>query len=370
MKDDCRILDYRKLDAFIVKFFPLVITYCLILVLLFIYNSSAHTPYDIMYNICLGFAVGFATFGLVCSAYVGKPIIKFRYVLPILILIPIILSAGLISVWGLEFTPSIFISQFYLFMFGNEVTFWTVIAGLYIIEFTIISVAAAVSSVISAYFKTYFSKLLLGPMDERPNSKVKKIADWLFIIPDIIDVEDVVLEPEIDDGAFNFNIFKQIFIDIFIMGFAICSFLFLSPYFVNEMPLEKMLMMSVMLSLFISALVIPWHIIRAVGAKAKSQAPRDFYLWKGMKGRLSSSVVVISFFVLLFLMLTYLRMDLAKVLIIYASYFVFMTVISSIYSFVYVNNFYCRFKEGQIESFNLEKEKMLKRQESMPRKPM
>lgn len=370
MKDDCGILDYRKLDAFIIRFFPLVIIYCLILVLLFIYNSSAHTPYDIMYNICLGFAIGFVTFGLVCLAYIGKPTIKFRYVLPPLVLIPILLSVGLISIGGLEFAPNVFISQFYLFTFGNEITVWTVIAGLYIIEFTIISVAAAISSVISAYFKTYFSKLLLGPMDERPNSKVKKIANWLFIIPDIIDVEDVILEPEIDTRDFNFDVFKQIFMDIFITGLALCSFLFLSPYFVSEMPLEKMLMMSVMLSLFISALVIPWHIIKAVGAKAKSKAPRDFYLWKGMKGRLSSSFVVLSFFVLLFLMLTYLRMDLAKVLIIYVSYFVFMTVISSMYSFVYVNSFYCRFKNGQIESFNLEKEKMLKRQEGLPRKPI
>ncbi len=61
-------------------------------------------------------------------------------------------------------------------------------------------------------------------------------------------------------------------------------------------------------------------------------------------------------------------MDLAKVLIIYASYFLFMTVISSMYSFVYVNSFYYRFKKGQIESFDLEKEKMLDRQKSVPPK--
>ena len=370
MENSRKILDYRKLDAFIVRFFPLIIIYCLILVLLFLYRCPTHTPYDIMYNICLGFTTGFVTFGLVCLAYVGKPIVKFRYTLLILILIPIILSTCLMYLYGPEFTPNIFISQFYLFAFNGEISFWTVIAGLYIIELTIISVAAALSSVTTSYFRTDFSRLVLLTMNKRPNSKIKKIASWLFDIPDIIDVQDVVLEPEIDDGEFNPYVFKQIFVDIFISGLAICSFLFLSPYFVNEMPIEKMLMMSVMLSLFMSALVIPWHIIRSVGAKAKSQAPRDLYYWKGMKGRLSSSGIVLSFFVLLFLMLAYLRMDLAKVVIIYASYFVFMTVISSMYSFVYVNSFHYRFKKGQIESFNLEKEKMLKRQESMPRKPL
>lgn len=366
MEIDRKILDHRKLDSFIVRFFPLIIIYCLALVLLFLYYSSSSAPYDILYNICLGFALGFVTFGVVCLAYVGKPVVKSRYVLPFLLLVPMIVSTSLVFVYGLEFPPNIFISQFYLFAIEGEVTFWTVIIGIYIIELTIISVAAAVSSVISAYFRTYFSRLLLGPIDNRPNSKVKKIANWLFVIPNIIDVEDVVLEPEEDNGKFNFQVFKQISVDIFVMGLAICSFLFLSPYFVNEMPIEKMLMMSVMLSLFISALVIPWHIIKSVGAKAKSQAPRDFYFWKGMKGRLSSSVIVISFFILLFLMLSYLRMDLAKVFIIYASYLLFMGVISSMYSFVYVNSFYYRFKRGQIESFNLEKEKMLARQENTP----
>ncbi|HKM14127.1 MAG TPA: hypothetical protein VJY42_04355 [Candidatus Methanomethylophilaceae archaeon] len=370
MENDRKILDYRRLDAFIVRFFPMIIVYCLALVLLFLYYSSSSAPYDIMYNICLGFALGFVTFGIVCLAYVGKPVIKSRYVMPFLLLAPIILSTCLVYCYGLDFTPNIFISQFYLFAIDGEVTFWTVIIGMYIIELTIISVAAAVSSVISAYFRTYFSRLLLGPMDKKPNSKIKKIADWLFVIPDIIDVEDVVLEPEEDNGRFNTSVFKQIFVDMFVMGLAICSFLFLSPYFVNEMPIEKMLMTAVLLSLFISALVVPWHIIKSVGAKAKSQAPRDFYFWRGMKGRLTSSVIVISFFVLLFLMLTYLRMDLAKVFIIYASYFLFMGVISSMYSFVYVNSFYYRFKKGQIESFNKEKEKMLARQENTPSKPL
>ncbi len=369
MENDGKILDCRKLDAFIIRFFPMIIVYCLALVMFFLYESSANTAYDILYNICLGFALGFVTFGLVCLAYVGKPIVKFRYILPFLIFIPISLSLGLFP-YGLEFTPNIFISQFYLFAIDGEVTYWTILIGLYIIELTIISVAAAISSVISAYFRTYFSRLLLGPMNNNPNSKIKKIADWLFVIPNIIDVHDVVLEPEEDDGGFNFSVFKQIFVDIFVMGLAICSFLFLSPYFVNEMPIENMLMMSVLLSLFVSALVIPWHIIKSVGAKAKSQAPRDFYFWRGMKGRLSSSLIVISFFVLLFLMLTYLRMDLAKVFIIYVSYLLFMTIISSVYSFVYVNSFYYRFKKGQIESFNLEKEKMLDGQKNMPPKSL
>ncbi len=42
---------------------------------------------------------------------------------------------------------------------------------------------------------------------------------------------------------------------------------------------------------------------------------------------------------------------------------IFMLVISVIYSFVYVNSFYHRFKDGMIYSFYLEKDKMLKKLE-------
>ena len=155
-----------------------------------------------------------------------------------------------------------------------------------------------------------------------------------------------------------------------VTGVVICSFIFLSPYFVSEMPIEVMLMTSVLLSLFISALIVPWHIVRCIGVKAKSDAPRDVYLWKGMRRRLTTSAVVLMFFFLLFLMLAYLKMDLTKVLIIYVSYLIFISVISTLYSFMYVNNFYHRFKKGMIDSFTFEKEKMEKKIKEKSEKPL
>ncbi len=149
--------------------------------------------------------------------------------------------------------------------------------------------------------------------------------------------------------------------DIFYMGFIICSYIFLNPYFVNEMPIEEMVMVSLLLSLFIAALIIPWHIIRAVGAKAISQAPRELYLWRGMKRRLSMSVLAITFFMLLITLLAYLDMDFSKVLITYGSYILLMGVTSILYSFIYVNNFYSQFKKGLVDNFNDEKQKKLKK---------
>lgn len=350
---------YRKLDNFITKYFPLVVLLCIFLSALYIYKESASVIHEYIYNICLGFASGFVLLGLVCLFYVDKPVIEYRYFLPIMIVTPMVLSVFLFELHGPEFTPNIFISQFYLFLSPGEVTLLSVILGCYIIELTIVSVAAAVFSVISAYFRKYFSKILIGPTENNPNKIVKKASFWLFDIPDVLDIHDVVLDPESDEGKFNKRVFWEIMTGIIISGTAICSFIFLSPYFVNEMTIEIMLMTSVLLSLFISALIVPWHIVRNIGVKAKSDAPRDVYLWKGMRKRLNASAAVILFFLLLFTMLAYLKMDLTKVLIIYASYGIFILVISALYAFLYTNNFYHRFKEGMIENFRFEKQIML-----------
>lgn len=351
---------HEKLDALIVSYFPLVILGCILLVVALSIQFSAETPSDILYWVCVGFVIGFIALGIVCAVFMDRPIIKYRYVLSLLILAPVVLSYVLFYIYGEGFAPNLFISRFYFFMGDGEVTVRTMLAGFYVIEMMIIFVAIAVSSVISAYFRRYFSKLMLGLISSDPNSKAKKIAIWLFDVPDIIDVNDVVLDPEEDDGKFNKKVFNEVAFDIFYMGFIICSYIFLNPYFVNEMPIEEMIMVSMLLSLFIAALIIPWHIIRSVGAKAKSQAPRDLYLWKGMKERLSMSILAITFFMMLITLLAYLDMDLSKVLITYGSYILLVGVTSIIYSFVYVNNFYNQFKTGLIDSFNEEKERKLR----------
>lgn len=361
---------HKRLDAFIVRYFPLVIVFCLILVAAFSVVNSISEIHEILYNICIGFVSGFVILGIICLFFIDKPVVKYRYFVPVLILGPIIFSGIMFYRHGVDFSPTAFISQFYLFFKGGEVNFGTLLMGCYVIELTIITVAAAVSSVISAYFRKYFSKILIGPIKNNPNKLVIKVSNWLFDIPEVLDIHDVVLEPEADDEKFNVRVFYEMMSGIIVSGLAICSFIFLSPYFVNEMPIEVMLMVSVFLSLFIAALIVPWHIVRCIGVKAKSDAPRDVYLWNGMRRRLTTSAVVVMFFLLLFMMLAYLKMDLAKVFIIYASYLAFIVVISALYSFMYVNSFYRRFKNGMIESFDREKQAMEEKIIRESKKPM
>lgn len=360
---DCESGQQRhdKLDSFIVKYFPFAIPICLLIIIILAVEYSANTAYDLIYWICVGFVSGFVALGVICAFFMDAPAIKYRYTIPMFIFAPMALSCALYYIWGEGFAPSLFISRFYFFMGDGEVTIQTMLLGFYTIELIIIFVTIAISSVISAYFRRYFSKLMLGLINPDPESRNKKIATWLFDVPDIIDVEDVVLEPEKEENKFNSKVFRELAFDIFSMGFIICSFIFLNPYFVNEMPIEEMIMTALLLSLFIATLVIPWHIIRSVGAKAKSQAPRDLFLWKGMKRRLSTGAVAITFFMLMITMLAYLHMDFSKVFITYGSYIVLMGVTSIIYSLIYTNNFYAQFKKGLIENFKKEKQDKLEK---------
>lgn len=355
-------LRQEQLDSFIVTYFPaiLVLFAALVAVLGFVFDAA--TAYDIIYWICEGFAIGFAFLGLICVVYMGTPIIKHRYTIPLFLSFPVILAIALYMLHDYNVAPALFVSRFFYLFGDGSVTLHTLLLGFLTIEIAIFLVAAAVSSVISAYFKRYFSRIMLGMMNKDPENRARKASYWLFNIPEVLDVEDVVLDPTEEKG-FNHRVFGELVLYLFVTGLITCSYIFLNPYFVIEMPLGEMIMMALLLSLFIATLIIPWNIIRAVGAKAKTQAPRDIYLWKGMKGRLSLSLMAIFVFFMMIIILAYFKVDLSKVLISYGSYMVMMLATAIIYSFVYVNVYYVPFKNGLIESFNAEKEKRRRKAE-------
>jgi len=217
-------------------------------------------------------------------------------------------------------------------------------------------VAYGVLSVIVGYFRSYFYRVLKS-LEAPSEAKRNRITEWLFQIPDIIDVGSVELEPEADEGKFNTELFMNTTFSLFALGVVICSYFFINPLFLKIMPFEEMLLIGMLLSLFISPLVIPWSIVKSIGAKITSEAPRDFYLWKGMRGRLYQGFFTITFFMMLLTMSVYLGMDFSRIATTYVGYVVFMGVLSIITSFVYVNTYYKGFKNGIIKSYLLSKER-------------
>lgn len=345
---------HDKLDRLITKIFPAFLVICGIFILILTIYLNNYTLAGILYSICLGFVIGFVVLGVACLFLSDKGIIGGKYTVPVIVVVPFLIAV-LFDLFGSNFGPNTFIVRFFD-VFGGSTDLRSLLISVYSITLMMFFVAYGVVSVIVGYFRSYFYRVLKSleyPSERRKN----RIPEWLFQIPDIIDVESVELEPEMDDDKFNVGLFRNIAVSLFLLGFVICSYIFINPLFLQTIPFDEMLFIAVLLSLFISPLVIPWSIVRSIGAKVTSDAPRDFYLWKGMRGRLYQGFFAVTFFMMLLTLSVYMGMDFSRIVATYLGYMTFMGLISIITSFVYVNTYYKGFKNGIIKSYLISKNK-------------
>ena len=344
---------HDKLDKLIVKVFPPFAVACAVLTVLLIIHLENYSFAGVIFGICLGFALGFLVLGVACFILSDRGVIAKRYVVPAIVAIPV-LAAAILYYAGTDIGFNEFIVK-YFDIFGGSTKFVSVLISIYSIIIMAFFVAYAVVSVIVGYFRSYFYRVLRA-LEYPSESRKNRIPEWLFQIPDIIDVRSVELDPETEDEKFNAELFTNTSLSLFLLGVVICSYIFINPLFLRILPFEDMLLIGMLLSLFISPLVIPWSIVRSIGAKVTSDAPRDFYLWKGMKGRLYQGFFTITFFMMLLTLSVYLGMDFSRIAATYLGYVAFMGVVSVITSFVYVNTYYKGFKNGIIKSYLRSKE--------------
>jgi hypothetical protein len=343
-----------KLDALITRIFPYFVAACLLMILLFVLYMRDYTFSGILYATCLGFALGFSALGFACVFLSDKNAINDVYTIAAIILIPAALAL-LFYYLGPNFAPNGFLVRFFT-MFEGTTSLVSLLVSMYTIAVMTFLVAYGIVSVIVGYFRRYLFRVLRA-IESPPEKKKNRIPEWMFQIPDIIDIKTVELDPVEDGDKFNSWLFVNTAVSLFLLGTVVCSYMFLNPVFLGVMPFDEMLMIGIFLSLFLSPLVIPWSIIRSIGAKVTSSAPRDYYLWKGMRGRLYQGFFAITFFMMLLTMSAYLGMDFSRILVTYVGYLVFMATISVVTAFVYVNTYYRGFKKGLIKSFILSKEK-------------
>ena len=339
---------HDKLDNLITRIFPHFLVCCVVLITAIMVYLDNFTFTGVLYSICLGFVIGFAILGAFCVILSDKGIISGYIVVPIVILVPL-LVALLFHVFGSSFAPNGFLVRFFD-VFGDSTSISSLIVSAYSITLMMFFVAYGVVSVIVGYFRRYFYRVLRSleyPSEKRRN----RIPEWLFQIPSIIDVRSVELDPEAESEGFNKPLFISIAVSLFVLGVVICSYIFINPVFLQVIPFDEMLFIGILISLFMSPLVIPWNIVRSIGAKVVSDAPRDFYLWHGMRGRLYQGFFAITFIMMLLTMSVYMGMDFSRIVTTYLGYMTFMGLIALITSFVYVNTFHRGFKNGIIKSF-------------------
>ena len=344
---------HDRLDKLILKIFPPFLAACAVLIICLIVYLHNYTVMGVVFGICLGFVLGFTVLGVACVFLSDKGVISRWYVVLAIVLLPIIFTAILYPL-GTNVGFSDFIVK-YFDIFGMSMSIYSFLIALYSITIMVFFVAYGVVSVIVGYFRSYFYRVLRS-LEIPSKSRKRRIADWLFQIPDIIDIGSVEFEPESRDERFNRPLFMNTAFSIFILGIVICSYIFINPLFLQIVNFDEMLLIGTFLSLFISTLVIPWSIVKSIGAKITSDAPRDFYLWKGMKGRLYQGFFTVTFFMMLLTLSVYLGMDLSRIVTTYLGYIAFIALIAVVTSFVYVNTYYKGFKNGIIKSYIRSKE--------------
>jgi len=345
---------HDKLDKLIVKVFPPFVVACAVFTIFLVIHLENYSFLGIVFGICLGFVLGFTVLGAACVILSDRGVISGKYVIPAVIVIPA-LAAALLYLGGSNIGFNEFIVK-YFDIIGKNMDLASILVGVYSITLMVFFVAYGVVSVIVGYFRSYFYRVLRS-LESPSETRKNHIPEWLFQIPDIIDVGSVELDPDVDDERFNTGLFLSTAFSLFLLGVVICSYIFINPLFLQVLPFEEMLLIGMLLSLFISPLVIPWSIVKSIGAKVTSDAPRDFYLWKGMRGRLYQGFFTITFFMMLLTLSVYLGMDFSRIAVTYVGYVAFMGVLSIITSFVYVNTYYTGFKNGIIKSYIRSKEK-------------
>ena len=342
----------RRLDSFIIRVFPaFIILFGLIGIVAFIVAWDSHSLGQFIYALGLSYAVGFAFLGLPATAFSGPRVVPAYISVPVSFAAAALMGTVLWAVFGDEEES---VNDFIMIFseavgMDEEITWEGVVVGICVLLAAVILATYGVLAVVCAYFRRNYHRILLSMM-KPGESKLKRRSLSLFAVPDIIDVTDVRLEPE-ECGGFSRDVFLRVFKYTVGTGLIIASYLFLNPVFLDTIDFTDMMATMVLISLFITVLVVPVSILRSLGAEALSAAPRPCILWKSMKARM------FRWWLFVFLMLTllwiclYTGADTARIFFSYLGYIVFVLCMSAVSSFIYANTFYRGLRDGVADRF-------------------
>jgi len=345
----------ERYDRFLLKNFKYAVVVLALFSFVLFAGSFDHerTFGYLLYCICCSYAAGFCIMGM--------PTILFRRtsLFPrwkIVLVVGVITLALAFLFWQIfndnPESPNGFIAGFmYVFVWtiNMEPSLLTVTLGMFMIMAIITTATYGVLEVLSVLLGKDFHRVLLSLM-KSGDSKLKRRSLKLFMVPDIVDVDDVTLDPHKSEG-FDYALFRHLGRYVLIIGLVIASYLFLNPVFLQLIPIQDMMLILVILSIFVMVLVVPVSLTHTLGAEARSSGNRPFVLWKGMKNKMFHP----GFYVLLFLTLLWVCLftgeDLLRIFVSYIGYVIFMVLTSLLVSFIYVNSFYPDLNATVVENF-------------------
>lgn len=332
--------------------FPYFMVICILTWTFIIFLQGEFTFSRMVEVLCLVFVVGFAIIGVPCTYYSDKGVFSMWAAFAFTILMTCILwiagramgqvyyedaVSGVLLFLGISLHPHV------EFVLGF-------LAMLCVLFFTSIGVI----SVVSAYMKRYIPDVFLA-MQRHADRGTRRKAERFFMVPDIIDAKEIIVEPVKNPHKFDFRASLSVSFYMFLLGLMLSSYIFLNPLLINVLGWRAMLAIMLMLSMFTPALLLPWQIVRGVGAKVRSDAPRDYYLWKGAKSRLFSTFATLGAFMMMLILTLYLGNNILDIARVYLSFLVPLLVISVTYGVLYTNSFLASVRDSICESYNEKK---------------
>ena len=290
----------------------------------------------ILLYLCVSFVLCFTVLGMFVCKRISKGPLP-GWVIPVNAVVSSVLMVLIGETSGnlhfLEVTNDI------LMWFGIDLG-WEYLLIISLIGLSLVMTFAiiGVMYVTSAYLRRHLPSLYVYILKDAYRGKTSA-AESFFMIPDFVDVKDVVVDPEIDYKKFSAEVAFDIWMYIMIMGMIISSYLFLNPYFLETMTSKDMLYIAFMLGMFVPCLIFPWIVIRDTNAHIITDAPRPYYLWNGAKRRLFGSFITLSAFTMLLLLSLYYGYSLTDIIIRYLYLVVPLACIAFSYSVLYTNNF-------------------------------
>ncbi len=326
----------HKGERGLILFFPFFVIACLCAFIVSVFYSDTITFPKIIELLCLSFVFGFTILGIPCFYLMPKGAFsKFGVTLGAAIM-TIILSYACYKMGDNYFADAVHgILDYFDLEFEGTMEIVIGFLGTYaIVLFTPIGVISIISAYLCRYLPDVFESI-----NYHSSRGERGMGEWFFIVPDIIDVKRTVISYNESNHEFNLWNALRIIRYQFILGLLISSILFVNPFFLDVMNWTTMLAITMMLSMFTPALVLPWLIVRNVNARVESDAPRPYYLWKGAKKRLFSTFFGLGALMMMFLLSLYLDNDVHDIVRTYLNFLIPLMVTSIVYACLYTNNF-------------------------------
>ncbi len=345
MKDPKKNPRSANRDRHAVRIFPWLVAACVVFTFLVAVIRGNYELWSFLNQTCAIFSAGFAVFGVWAVIRID------RGPFPMWVLAGV--SAVSLTVIWLILTRHSTV----MFLRGltsldeiGPVKEWFLAVDLAVTILVISLATVGVLTIVSAMLKKYIPGVLRSVETDKNGA-----ASKFFMVPDIIDVEEVRLEPIIDDRIFDSRSFLWLFGYTFALGVMICSMLFLNPIILETVPDYIIMRLMILLSLFLPAMVIPWLAVRSAGAKVISSAPRPFYLWVGARKRLFTGFAALGLFFFSFLVSIYYGNSVETIAGYYLIYLVPLAAVSLISGVFYANCFSADLRDAICRRFEEKK---------------